>query len=329
MKFFFRYLRQKIKVIAAFVLFSCIFLITFRLYHLPLGAAAYPALLCAFFSVLFFIFDFIREKKRHGEMLRLYRLTAATLGELPKPRSTEGEDLEKLVYILSEEGKTREIELTEKYYETIDYYTVWAHQIKTPISSMRLALQSEDSALSRRLLRELFRIEQYVEMVLTFLRLNSSSTDYLIKEYEIDDIIKQSAKKFAGEFIDRKIKLEYSPVAIKAVTDEKWFSFVLEQVLSNALKYTSAGSVKIYALGEDEFCVEDTGMGISPEDLPRIFENGYTGYNGRHDKRASGIGLYLCKRICDNLGVRLSVSSVLGKGTKVSFRFLGTSSFKE
>ena len=205
----------------------------------------------------------------------------------------------------------------QKYSDMIDYYTVWAHQIKTPIASMRLQLQNEDSSLSRRLSADLFRVEQYVEMVLTFLRLDSDSSDYLIREYDLDAIIRSAVKKFAGEFIGRKLKLVYEPVNVKVITDEKWLSFVVEQVLSNALKYTYAGSITITLEPEKKLCIRDTGIGIAPEDLPRIFENGYTGCNGRSDKKASGIGLYLCKRICTNLGHKITAASVVDEGTVI------------
>lgn len=197
----------------------------------------------------------------------------------------------------------------------VDYYTIWAHQIKTPIASMRLTLQNEDTALSRQLTNELFRIEQYVEMVLAFLRLNSKSTDYVLKEYDLDGIIKQSVKKFAGEFISRKLSLNYESLHTVVLTDEKWLSFVIEQVLSNALKYTPSGSISITMEDGKRLCIRDTGIGIAAEDLPRIFEHGYTGYNGRMDKKASGIGLYLCKRICERLGHEIRAESEVDRGT--------------
>ena len=107
------------------------------------------------------------------------------------------------------------------------------------------------------------------------------------------------------------------PSDLKVVTDEKWLLFVIEQVLSNSLKYTKQGSISVFVNDNQELCIKDTGIGIAPEDLPRIFENGYTGCNGRNDKKASGIGLYLCKRICKNLGHEITASSVLGKGTTI------------
>ena len=199
----------------------------------------------------------------------------------------------------------------------IDYYTVWAHQIKTPIAAMRLTLQNEDTPLTRKLTNDLYRIEQYVEMVLTFLRLNSDSTDYVFKEYDLDNIVKSAVKKFSSEFIGRKLRLIYDPLNTSVITDEKWLSFVIEQVLSNALKYTPSGSITISLVGEKTLRIEDTGIGIAPSDLPRIFENGYTGFNGRTDKKASGIGLYLCRRVCNNLGHTITANSTVDVGTAI------------
>lgn len=152
-------------------------------------------------------------------------------------------------------------------------------------------------------------------MVLTFLRLDSGSTDYVIKEYDLDKIVKQAVRKFSSDFIGRKLRLVYEPLNTTVITDEKWLGFVFEQVLSNALKYTPAGSITITLENEKTLRIRNTGIGIAPEDLPRIFENGYTGYNGRIDKKASGIGLYLCKRVCSNLGHTITARSVVDVGT--------------
>ncbi|MFR2965264.1 MAG: sensor histidine kinase [Anaerovoracaceae bacterium] len=171
------------------------------------------------------------------------------------------------------------------------------------------SLQKEDTEFSRKMSPELFRIEQYVEMVLTFLRLDSDTTDYVIKEYSLDDIVSQAVRKFSGDFINRKLTLEYKPLKAKVITDEKWLSFVIEQVLSNALKYTVNGKISISMEEPKTLCISDTGIGIAAEDLPRIFEKGYSGYNGRVNKRASGIGLYLCKESAEiwDMASRLSL----------------------
>ena len=182
---------------------------------------------------------------------------------------------------------------------------------------MRLTLQNEDTPLSRRLTGELGRVERYVEMVLAYVRLDGEATDYVLREYELDPLLRAAVKKFSGEFIDRRLALDLQPTHMRVLTDEKWLSFVLEQLISNALKYTPSGKISLYAAGENTLCIADTGIGIAPEDLPRIFEPGYTGLNGRTDKRASGLGLYLCRRVCRSLGHGISVQSRPGEGTAV------------
>lgn len=314
MKLFLNYLKQRHNDILLFLIFSFVFALVFFLYKISLEAVLYPLLLCVAIGIVFLIFDFRSVKKKHEKLCEIQQLTSSMIDILPKIKSIDEADYQKLIKNLTEEISDIEYNSSMKYRDMIDYYTVWAHQIKTPIASMHITLQNEDSPLSRRLTSELFRIEQYVEMVLAFLRLDSTSTDYVFKEHDLDGIVRNSIKHFSTEFIERKIKLEYSPPDKKIITDEKWLSFVIEQLLSNALKYTREGSIKIY-MDNQSLCIEDTGIGIAPEDLPRIFEKGYTGGNGRLNSKASGLGLYLCKRICDNLGIGITARSEIDSGT--------------
>ena len=315
MKLFLRYLRQRRRLFIVGAVFCFVFAVSFLLYHLPIGAVIYPTLLCAALGILIMFLDFLRVKREHEALNSIRSMTDVIAESLPKIDGIKDEDYQQILRLLSEEHTHYRTQTNRKYADMIDYYTVWAHQIKTPIASMRLHLQNEDSVLSRALSSDLRRIEQYVEMVLTFLRLNSESTDYVIKEYDLDKIIKQAVRKFSSEFIGRKLSLVYEPVNTTVITDEKWLSFVIEQVLSNALKYTPSGSITVTLENEKTLRIRDTGIGIAPEDLPRIFENGYTGYNGRADKKASGIGLYLCKRICNNLGHCITARSIVDVGT--------------
>lgn len=317
MKLFWLYIRQRWKGIIAGIVFCFIFILSFALYHLPVKAVIYPAAICLVLGILLMLGDFLHIKQKHKLLMSIRGLMDTVSETFPKIEGVEDLDYQQMIRLISKEYHDFQMETNQKYSDMVDYYTVWAHQIKTPIASMRLHLQNEDSALSRKLSSDLFRVEQYVEMVLTFLRLDSENSDYLIKEYDLDTIIRTAVKKFAGEFIGRKLKLVYEPVNATIVTDEKWLSFVIEQVLSNALKYTHAGSVTITLEPEKKLCIRDTGIGIAPEDIPRIFENGYTGYNGRSDKKASGMGLYLCKRICTNLGHTISAKSVVEEGTVI------------
>lgn len=317
MDLFGTYIRQRRKGIFLFVLFCAVFFLTFALYHLPIEAVLYPALLCMILGFVFLVVDFSQVKRKHRQLSEMSEWTAALISSMPAVKSVEDEDYQAIIKVLQSEVANLETLTATRYYDMMEYYTMWVHQIKTPIASMQLALQNEDTPLSRKLSSDLFRIEQYVEMVLAFLRLDSTSSDYVFKEQSLDVIIRQAVAKFAGEFIDRKIQLVYEPLNQMVITDEKWLSFVVEQVLSNALKYTRHGSIKIYMQRPKTLCIKDTGIGIAPEDLPRIFEKGYTGYNGRRDKKASGIGLYLCKRICEKLGVEIRVISQLDCGTTV------------
>lgn len=152
----------------------------------------------------------------------------------------------------------------------VEYYTIWCHQIKTPIAAMSLLLQEEDTPKNRQLKSELFRIEQYVEMVLCYFRIDSPSSDFILKPYDLDTVIRKAIRKYAGQFVQKKLRLIYEPVHQSVLTDEKWLSFILEQLLSNAVKYTKEGSVTITVDQNQVLSVSDTGIGIAKEDLPRI-----------------------------------------------------------
>ena len=301
------YLRSRLKVIILLLVVEGIFALSYFLFDMPAVTVLYPMIL-GFAAILAAgVFDYISTLRKHKRLLRQ---------DIPEAISPLEKDYQEIIARLKEEEEFSRQKANSDYNNMVEYYTVWAHQIKTPIASMRLQIQSVDSDLARRLDGELNRIEAYVEMVLTFLRLDSDSTDYVIREIDLDDVIKPAIRKFARDFITKKLSMDFTETNFKVISDEKWLSFVIEQVLSNAVKYTNNGGIKIY-MNDGVLCVEDTGIGISAEDLPRVFENGYTGFNGREDKRASGIGLYLCKRICDNLGHKISAESTPGVGTKI------------
>lgn len=327
MVFAVRYLWEHAEMILMQLLFCCVFAVVFYLYHLPLAAVMYPAAICLLLGCLFAGRAVRAAYRRHRELTRLQgaqELPAllslpenAVCGMVSAGAKTVDRDYQQLISALCRRMQAREDEMADSHREMMEYFTMWVHQIKTPIASMRLHLDGEDSGRSRRLRSELLRIEQYVEMVLTYLRLGSRDTDYVFARVDLDLLLRGCIRKYAGQFIRRHLALDYQDVDCQVLTDEKWLAFVVEQVLSNALKYTREGSVRIYMESPCTLCVRDTGIGISPEDLPRIFEKGYTGYNGRSDKKATGLGLYLCRQICDRLRHTITVSSAPGEGTTV------------
>ena len=317
MELFVRYLRSRLAAVALALACVLLFAASFALYRLPLAAVLYPAALCLALGLIALAADFARVRRAHLRLRALDIMEA----ELPEVRGVEAEDYRQIALQLRRQQREARTRAEADMSDMVAYYTLWAHQIKTPIAAMRLQLQGEDSAKARALLGDLGRIERYVEMVLTYLRLEGDGTDYVIREYDLDGILRPVFRQFAGEFIGRRLRLDYAPVNLRVLTDEKWLAFVVGQVLSNALKYTPEGAISVYLEPPAVLCVRDTGIGIAPEDLPRVFERSYTGLAGRADRRASGLGLYLCKRVCDNLRHGISIESAPGAGTTVRIDF--------
>ena len=314
MKLFYYFLSHWKIIFYQAIIFS-VYLVLFILYRLPLETVFYGLLLCLTFGVIIMGKSFWDEVHTYRRLQFLEHEIQFGIENLPEASGMIEGEYQRLLYLLTEELRRTKHASHMKYDSLVEYYTIWVHQIKTPIAAMRLMLQEEDTPRNKELLEELLHIEQYVEMVLTYLRLDSESSDYVFREYMLDDIIRQALHKYASVFIRKKLQLSYQPTGYTVLTDEKWLLFVIEQILSNALKYTPSGRISICMEGEGILCIRDTGIGISPQDLPRIFEKGYTGYSGRWNKRATGIGLYLCRRILDKLGHSITVESEPQKGT--------------
>ena len=223
--------------------------------------------------------------------------------------------------LLEMDKKNRAIEEREKLNDLMDYYTLWAHQIKTPIAASSLLVgEIEDKKVKNQLEQELFKIESYVNIVLQYLRLESFHEDLVLKKENVEDLVKEIVKKYAIFFIQKGLSLNLHDLDRTIITDKKWFVVILEQVLSNSLKYTSQGGIEIY-FQEDTLYIKDSGLGIQDADLLRVFERGVSGYNGRLTQQSSGLGLYLSKKIADELGHQISIASQVGQGTTVMISF--------
>lgn len=311
------YIKSRRGVLLFFALAAVLLGVSFALFHLPLRAVAYPCALALLLGLAALALDFRRVYKLHRELSQLETTAAELIGVLPAAASVPEADYQAIVQSLCRQSADAAAKAAADRADMLEYYTLWAHQIKTPIAAMRLLLQDADTDEQRALLEQVQSVEQYVEMVLGYLRLESPSSDYVIRNYALDDIVRQAVRKYASQFIRRRLRLEYTPLNVSVITDEKWLLFVIEQVLSNALKYTRSGSVSITLEAPKTLCIRDTGIGIASEDLPRVFEKGFTGCNGRTDKRATGIGLYLCRRILEKLGHTIAITSTVGEGTTV------------
>lgn len=302
-------------------IFIAIFSLVLSLYQTEKEAILYASVLCLFLFFTVKGLDLFKFFKKHKALEAELKNAPLFSHDFPKANTLCEADLITIIVTLEELLNHSITKNREKTQDAIDFYSTWVHQIKTPIAVLKMKLEKEDTKNNREMLLEVFRIEQYVEMVLSYLRLGSSQSDFVFKEYNLDSIIKEVIHKYAPQFIEKKISLSYIPTDLKVITDEKWLMFIIEQILSNALKYTKKGSISITVTKENILKITDTGIGIAPEDLPRIFEKGFTGYNGRADKKATGIGLYLCKKTAKKLSLKISVSSKVNVGTEISIDF--------
>ncbi|MCR1840525.1 sensor histidine kinase [Murimonas intestini] len=316
----FTYAKGKWRLFCAVLVLAFVFWFVFYLGGVPPESYGYAYLLAVFFLLLFLGWDFIRYRKKHMELLDIYDRINVELKGLPKADSLLESDYQAVLgrlYACNKEVISLE---DARKKDMTDYYTLWAHQIKTPITALNLLIQAQEGGGKAELSQQLIKIERYVEMVLQYLRMENMSSDLRLREVKVKKLVNAAVKKDRTIFIHRKISLNLQDMENTVLTDEKWLVFVIEQILSNSLKYTdTGGSISVYMLEGEEntLVIEDNGMGIKEEDLPRIFENGFTGYNGRMEKKSTGIGLYLCRQILDKLGHSISVSSVPGRGTKV------------
>lgn len=280
----------------------------------------YETVLIGFVFVCVLLGDGARYRRKRRQMAQIRERTELIPRELPEALDGLCADYDALIRALSHENEQLKTESLRLLEEQKEYYTLWVHQIKTPISAMRLLLDAKDDESTRLLKQELFKVDQYADLALKFVKLGDIASDLVIEHCDLNEIAHQAVKKYSLLFVYNKLSIQIEPLARDIPSDAMWLGFILGQLLSNSVKYTRTGGVHIY-MDHSALVVEDSGIGIRKEDLPRIFEKGYTGYNGRMDTRASGIGLYLAKRAADALGISIAVFSELGKGTRVSLRF--------
>lgn len=342
MKLFLDYI-SKIKFYIILQLFPVMLAeIIFFLYQLPIEPMVYVTVFWLITGICACLNGFYRYRKKVEQLELIAAAPDINLSQMDSPVGQDERFQQEIMQQLNQMRIDVENASQKASEDMTDYYTMWAHQIKTPIFALRLLLQ-ESTEENKEKLSELFKIEQYVEMVLGYLRTEDMSSDLKLSRCSLDRIIRDQIHKYAGIFVSKKLTLTYESISQDVLTDEKWLGFVIGQILSNALKYTRTGGIRIYlekklsldtddvsiSIGNDDcnkvenftLVIEDTGIGIRAEDIPRIFEKGYTGVNGRDDNRATGIGLYLSNKIMRKLGHRLYITSTEGKGTKVFLEF--------
>lgn len=318
-----KWLKDQLKYMILWVLSGLILVFIMILSKQSLEYVWYAILLCGFIGLCFLIIDFYLYRMRYLKLYTVYLNLDTSLDELPKAVDFIEESYQEMLWELFGRKSVLYSNMMKSEAESEDYYTLWVHQIKTPIAAIKLLLQSDNWKSNHRLLeQELFKINQYAEMALHYSHLHTMSSDLVLKEYDLYEIVKSALKKYSISFIEKKLDLNFQEFHETLITDDKWLGFIIEQILSNCIKYTNTGEIGITFREDGLKCLQisDTGIGIREEDLPRIFEKGFTGYNGHMDKKSTGIGLYLCQKAADMLGITLQLESEVGKGT--TFRLL-------
>ena len=315
------WLKSRRAVLAYYLIFIAALFSVYSLYRLPPGTAAYTALLGSAIGLGFAVYDFAKYVARHRTLSKL--IGRFPLGGLPAGNDLVTADYHEII-AAQEAERLRLVAETERLRKNADqYYTTWAHQIKTPVAAMRLLLQKGGERASPATLEaELFRIEQYVDMVLQYQRLESLNADLSFQSFTVGTLVRRALKNLAPLFISKDLPLSLGELDSEIITDSKWFVFVVEQLLTNALKYTREGGVSIVT-EDNTLIIRDTGIGIPAEDLPRVFELGYTGSVGRLERQSTGIGLYLCREISRRLGFTLFLRSQVGRGTEACIGLAG------
>ena len=314
------YIKKNLKIYLLLIVFIFIFVLIFYLYNLPFESLFYGGLLCFLVFLIASIIDYNNYRKSYIDLKYLETNILSSIEDLPKSLDIRIEYYQKIIERLRNEVERLKIEDNKKMEDLADYYSMWIHQIKTPIAAMNFLLDNEETDV-KVFKQELFKIERYVEMVLTYIRLGSETSDYVIASIDLDEVVRENIKKYATLFINKKIKLNYVSHETYVISDKKWLGFAFEQLLSNAIKYTKSGGEISINISESELIIEDNGIGIYEEDLPRIFEQSFTGLNGRYEKKSSGLGLYLCKKTLDKLQHKIEIISEVNKGTKVIVSF--------
>lgn len=238
------YLKMNKKGIVLMALWIAVFLTVFALSDLPLGAVKYGLLLFSVIGGIYVILDYRRFSIHQAKLAEAKKYAGITLEKIPAAENPVEEQYRELLEEVFRQKCRAESEFDSRYTEMMDYYTMWVHQIKTPIAAMRLLLQAEDVPDKGELAEQLFKTEEYVGMVLQYLRIGNLGADLKIRQYSLDAIVRQAVRKYSGSFIRKRLSLDYQELGGTVITDEKWLVFVVEQILSNAIKYTRKGKTR-------------------------------------------------------------------------------------
>lgn len=302
-------IRENKRLLIFFVIITCIYSLIFLAFDLQRFVIIYGLIINIFILLIFLLYDSQKEKENNFEkIIRSKNLDHKAQLIVDEYR------------ILDEKYKDLLVDYKDMEEATKNFYALWIHEIKTPLAENRLILAEENPEIDL-LIKNNKRMEAYLDILLGFVRFSSKTNDYIFKETMIEPLVKNIIKDKSYEFISKNISLDLGDLSYKTITDAKWLSFIISQLINNSLKYTkNAGKIKIF-FEDDSLIIEDNGIGIKKSDLARVFEMGYTGENGRAFGSSTGLGLYLVKSIGKDLNLSISIDSKEGSYTKIAIKF--------
>lgn len=319
--FIIQLLKENSGVIWLYILMVVLFASTFFLYDIPADVYQDAVIFTLPLLIIFLFIRGIKLAKKHQRLQ--YLMQEPILNDWHKPEEESftmlEADYQEIITRLTQQARKLQQQQEKQEKELMDYYSLWTHQIKTPLAALDLMIQTFDQPQKNAMQEETFKIQQYLEMMLQYLRMQSIQQDFRFEVVSLEKVVKNVVKKYARFFIHKDLEVDLTQLTGEIITDEKWFSFILEQIIFNAIKYTKVGKITIYNSVENpqEIIIKDTGQGILAEDIPRVFQRGFTGYTGRQNQKASGLGLFMSQEIAQALGLNLRLTSEVGVGTKV------------
>ena len=276
------------------------------------------------------IIEYFKRKKFYDNLLKIleeldekYLITEI----IKTPNFLEGQILKNSLEQIDKsmlENVNKYKYMTEDYKE---YIELWIHEIKIPIATSKMVIENNKNAITKSIDEELDKVENYIEQALFYARSNTVEKDYYIRKVVLKEIVNESIKKNKSSLIQEKISIDIHDLEIEVNTDNKWIVFILNQIIQNSIKYRKKENsvMEIYANQGKEnviLYIKDNGIGIKQGEITRVFEKGFTGTNGRlSNKKSTGIGLYLCKKLCNKLGIGIELNSVQNEGTEVKLVF--------
>jgi signal transduction histidine kinase len=307
-----RFCQEKFSEIAIFLLTEGVIVLVLYLQNIDLVAFKVAFLLPTLIFVLYLSFACQRFIQLHQF---LARTSVENLPYFPDT-SLIGEDYQQLLIGLEQWHQEKYQELLKFDKDLLDLTRVWTHQMKVPIAALDLMAQTNNLTQSD-VQHQLLELDNYLNILLSYLQLQNTSTDFRFETFDVADVTRDIIKKYANQFIMKNLSVRIEG-SWRLTSDRKWLTVALEQIINNAVKYTKTGGVTIKF--DESITIADTGIGILPEDLPRLFEHGFTGYNGRHHQKSTGLGLYLTKEILDKLELTVTMTSQVEQGTEVQIK---------